>query len=96
VRSDGVIGNYGLGGPANKRAMLEAEGLNPSEIEEYARRGVRFIGSGTTGIYCLPTCRHARRIASQHRHPFRSEAEAAAAGFRPCKVCRPSAVAAGE
>jgi O-6-methylguanine DNA methyltransferase len=27
VRSDGLIGNYGLGGPANKRALLAWEGV---------------------------------------------------------------------
>lgn len=28
VRSDGLIGNYGLGGPANKRALLTWEGVH--------------------------------------------------------------------
>jgi hypothetical protein len=27
VRSDGKIGNYALGGPGNKRAILAAEGV---------------------------------------------------------------------
>ncbi|MDQ2742210.1 MAG: methylated-DNA--[protein]-cysteine S-methyltransferase [Chloroflexota bacterium] len=95
VRSDGVIGQYGLGGPANKRAILEAEGANLTEIEQRARQGVRYIGSETTKIYCFPSCRNARRITPRHEHAFRSETEAAAAGFRPCKVCRPAAIAMG-
>jgi O-6-methylguanine DNA methyltransferase len=92
VRSDGAIGQYGLGA-ANKRIMLEAEGVNPVQLEELGRQGVRYVGSGTTKIYCFPTCRNARRITSQHRRLFRSETEAAAAGFQPCKVCRPGAIA---
>ena len=93
VRTDGSIGQYGLG-PENKRALLESEGANPGELEELRRGGVRYIGSGTTKIYCFPTCRNARRVTPQHRRPFHSEAEATAVGFRPCKVCRPTAVGA--
>jgi O-6-methylguanine DNA methyltransferase len=94
VRSDGSIGQYGLG-PENKRGMLEAEGVNPVELEELARRGIRYFGSDTTRIYCFPTCGHARRIRAQHRLLFHSEGEAAAAGFQPCKICRPGAIAVG-
>jgi hypothetical protein len=96
VRSDGMIGNYGLGGPANKRAILEWEGVNPDEVEDLARSGIRYIGTDTTKIYCFPTCRHARRITAPRRRPFRSEREAAAAGFRPCSVCRPPGIAVGQ
>ncbi len=91
VRTDGRIGNYSLGGPHNKRAILAAEGLDPDALEDDARRGVRLVGSDTTKICCWPTCRHARRVAPQHRVPFRSLREAATRGYRPCKVCRPVA-----
>lgn len=96
VRSDGHIGNYGLGGPNSKLAILQSEGVKPEEIEELASARIRYIGSRTTKIYCFPTCRHARRISPQHRLPLRSEGEAVAAGFRPCKVCRPGGIAVGE
>jgi O-6-methylguanine DNA methyltransferase len=33
VRSDGVIGNYGLGGPEAKRSILAAEGVEPDDIQ---------------------------------------------------------------
>ena len=44
----------------------------------------------TTGIYCRPSCpsRHARR-ENMAFHDSREEAEAA--GFRPCKRCKPNA-----
>jgi O-6-methylguanine DNA methyltransferase len=94
VRSDGTIGQYSLGGPLNKRTILAVEGLDPDELEGLARAGIRYIGSDTTHIYCLPTCRHARRVTARHRVEFRSAAASLAAGYRACKVCRPVAVEA--
>ncbi len=91
VRSDGHIGNYSLGGPHNKRTILAAEGADPDALEDDARRGVRVVGSDSTRIYCWPTCRQARRVMPQHKVNFRSLREAAARGYRPCKVCRPIA-----
>jgi O-6-methylguanine DNA methyltransferase len=90
VRTDGTIGQYSLGGPANKRAILAAEGLDPDEMELAARTGVRYLGSDTTHVVCLPTCHHAKRITSAHQVPFRSLAAAAGAGYRPCRDCRPA------
>ena len=90
VRTDGRIGNYAYGSPM-KRELLEHEGLDPEAIETAARRGVRLVGSDTTGIYCFPTCRHAKRITDTHRVEFRSEEAAETEGYRACKVCRPAA-----
>ncbi len=94
VRTDGTIGQYSLGGPGNKRAILAAEGLDPDGLETAARRGERLIGSDTTHIVCWPTCRHARRVSAAHRVPFRSLRDAQARGYRACKVCRPTAIEA--
>ena len=91
VRSDGMLGQYSLGGPGNKRTILAAEGLDPDALESEARAGVRFVGSDTTHVVCLPTCHAAKRITSAHRVPFRTMAAAAAAGYRPCRACRPAA-----
>jgi O-6-methylguanine DNA methyltransferase len=90
VRSDGTIGQYSLGGPGNKRTILAAEGLDLPGLEQLASSGVRFIGSDTTRIFCLPTCRHARRVTDRHRLEFRSMAEGRARGYRACLVCRPA------
>jgi O-6-methylguanine DNA methyltransferase len=89
VRSDGMIGQYSLGGPDNKRTILSAEGLDPDELEGLARAGIRFVGSDTTRIYCMPTCHDARRVTERHKQEFRSAGAAAAAGYRPCRHCRP-------
>lgn len=89
VRSDGSIGQYSLGGPDAKRAVLSAEGLDLTEMETGARSGLRYLGSATTRIVCLPTCHHARRISAPQRRSFRSLAAATKIGFRPCRSCRP-------
>ena len=94
VRADGVIGNYGAGGPVAKRAILGWEGVDAGQLEKMARRGVRFLGSDTTRVFCYPTCRHARGITEQHRVGFGTVEAAEAAGYRGCKVCTPVAVAA--
>lgn len=92
MRTDGTIGQYSLGGPGNKRAILALEGLDPDALENAARRGERLSGSTTTRIVCWPTCRHARRTRDRYRVSFRSLREARSMGYRPCKVCRPTAL----
>jgi O-6-methylguanine DNA methyltransferase len=94
VRTDGSIGQYSLGGPRNKRTILASEGLDPAAMEDAGRRGERLVGCASTHIVCWPTCRTGRHMLERNRRPFRSLAEAGAAGYRPCKVCRPVAVAA--
>ena len=91
VRTDGSIGQYSLGGPGNKRTILAAEGLDTTALEDAARRGIRLSGSTTTHIVCWPTCRHARRTRTEYQVAFRSLREARTAGYRACKVCRPTA-----
>jgi O-6-methylguanine DNA methyltransferase len=94
VRSDGMIGQYSMGGPDAKRRVLASEGLDTSWLEAEAAAGKRFTGSDTTHIVCHPTCRDARRVTDRHRVSFPSLRAAAAAGYRPCKHCRPVALAA--
>jgi len=94
VRSDGFIGQYSLGGPQNKRTILTEEGLDPEAMESAARRGERLVGCASTKIVCWPTCHTGRHMLERNRRPFRSLAEAGAAGYRPCKICRPVSAAA--
>jgi O-6-methylguanine DNA methyltransferase len=88
VPTTGGVGNYGYG-PDMKRTLLEREGVSVEDLDACERRGVRYIGSLTTGIFCYPTCRDARRIHRENRVPFASAAEAEAQGYRPCRHCRP-------
>jgi O-6-methylguanine DNA methyltransferase len=90
ARSDGSIGNYAFGAPM-KRALLAAEGLDLAIVDDAAGRGVRYVASRTTDVYCHPTCRHARRITDENRQEFATAAAAVDAGRRPCSSCRPMA-----
>lgn len=89
VRDDGRLGDHALGG-GTKRELLLAEGVLPEELTLLARTGFHYLGSDTTNIYCFPTCHNARRITKPHQVPFQSTTDAAAAGYRPCKQCRPA------
>jgi O-6-methylguanine DNA methyltransferase len=93
VRGDGMIGQYSLGGPDAKRTILRTEGVDPDELERLARTGIRYVASDSTGIFCLPTCRNARRIQAARRVLLRSAADGRRTGFRPCRVCRPAPAA---
>jgi O-6-methylguanine DNA methyltransferase len=95
VRSDGHVGNYGLGVPM-KRALLSAEGVDLERLERLAEAGVRFVGSDSTGVFCVPSCAHARRIRPAHEVTFKSAAAAEAAGFRACTHCAPTSEAAAS
>jgi O-6-methylguanine DNA methyltransferase len=90
VRSDGQVGQYGLGGEANKRTMLQAEGIIWDRWEHLASEGIRFVGNDKSRVFCFPTCGDALRISDTHLVYFRSEAAAASAGYRPCRSCRPA------
>jgi len=89
VRSDGATGNYGFG-PQLKIDLLHAEDVNLDETRALGRRGVHYLASDTTGIYCYPSCTAARRITAGHRVELANTAAAAAGGYRPCRLCRPA------
>jgi AraC family transcriptional regulator of adaptative response / DNA-3-methyladenine glycosylase II len=50
--------------------------------------GAFLAGVRTTGIYCRPSC-PARKPHAENVEFYRTEADAQAAGLRPCKRCRP-------
>ena len=52
--------------------------------------GAAFYGVATTGIFCRPQC-PARPPRPENIRFFAEAAAAEAAGFRPCKRCRPGA-----
>ncbi|HET7421011.1 MAG TPA: methylated-DNA--[protein]-cysteine S-methyltransferase [Candidatus Dormibacteraeota bacterium] len=90
IRSDGVIGNYGGGGPEAKKSILNLEGVQLQRLQELAKSGVRYEGVKSTKIFCFPTCYHGRRVPERNFVYFHDEMEARAAGYRPCKDCRPA------
>lgn len=91
VRADGTIGNYSLGGSRVKRTLLEVEGVEPEIIEQLAARGIRYLGNEKERYYCYPTCGGTKSLVGSNHVPFHNGREAVAAGYRPCKACRPAA-----
>lgn len=60
-----------------------------------AAEGLLFYSVKTTGIYCRPTC--PARLALRKNVRFHSSCHAAeAAGFRPCRRCRPDEISLQE
>ena len=51
--------------------------------------GLFIVGVKTTGIYCLPSCRPARRPKPENVEFYATAEEAKANGFRACKLCKP-------
>ena len=90
VRTDGMIGNYGGGGPEAKAQILTLEGVQLQRLQRLAQAGLRYEGVRITKIFCFPTCYHGRRVKEENFVFFHDEAEARAAGYRPCKDCRPA------
>ncbi|MFB5675364.1 bifunctional transcriptional activator/DNA repair enzyme AdaA [Paenibacillus terreus] len=59
-------------------------------IQNNAAYDRQFIyGVKTTGIFCRPSCR-SRAPRKEHARIFTDASQALAAGFRPCKRCRPT------
>ena len=91
VRADGMLGQYSMGGSRVKRALLEVEGVEPNTIEELAAKGIRYLGNEKSRAYCYPTCGGTHSLVRSNKIPFHSGREALAAGYHPCRVCRPAA-----
>ncbi len=51
--------------------------------------GQFIVAVRTTGIYCLPSCRPSRKPKPENVTFYPTPTEARAAGFRPCKLCKP-------
>ena len=90
VPTTGGVGNYAFGTPV-KRDLLQREGVATDELEDLARKGVRFIASSATGVFCYPGCRGAMRTPVGSRVFLRSTDQAVEKGFKPCQRCQPLA-----
>ena len=70
----------------------------PQQIDAYYRAlieraadyvGIFYVGVKTTNVFCIATCR-ARKPKRENVVFYTSFKEALDAGYRPCKVCRPT------
>ncbi|WP_428409381.1 2OG-Fe(II) oxygenase [Hyphococcus sp.] len=84
---------------ANLRLVRPPQGNDEARWAAVARRDSSADGSfwscvKTTGVYCRPSC--AGRPKRENVFFVESRADAEAAGFRPCKRCRPDRFVAGS
>jgi O-6-methylguanine DNA methyltransferase len=98
VGSDGRLTGYGPGLPLKERLLVMEDAMPDGEAayadwsgRVAARMGVGriYIGVRGTGVYCLAGCPGSVSRRARPGRVFRTAEEAAAAGFRPCAVCRP-------
>ncbi len=54
-----------------------------------ANAATNYVGSKNSNKYHYPTCASAQRIKPANLVRFSSAKEARAAGYLPCKICRP-------
>jgi AraC family transcriptional regulator of adaptative response/methylated-DNA-[protein]-cysteine methyltransferase len=73
---------------ADPRPASEAAYWAAVKARDRSFDGTFFYSVATTGVYCRPSC--AARLANRENVAFHaSAADAEAAGFRPCKRCKP-------
>lgn len=51
--------------------------------------GIFYVGVKTTSVFCIATCR-ARKPKFEHVEFYTTIRDALEAGYRPCKICRPT------
>jgi hypothetical protein len=51
----------------------------------------KYVGSKNSNKYHYPTCKSAQKIKPENLVTFNSAKDAQAAGYVPCKVCKPPA-----
>jgi methylated-DNA-[protein]-cysteine S-methyltransferase len=98
VGSDGRLVGYGPGLPLKLR-LLRMEDALPASADEYGPWAARVtarlggerivLGVRSSGVACRPECGALARHEPRPARLFRDLASAAAAGYRPCALCRP-------
>jgi AraC family transcriptional regulator of adaptative response/methylated-DNA-[protein]-cysteine methyltransferase len=90
--NDAGLGNMSENGSDGSGHVLATD---EARYEAIRRRDAAYDGSfvyavRTTGVYCRPSC--PSRLANRKNVSFHADGKAAeAAGFRPCRRCRPEA-----
>jgi hypothetical protein len=62
----------------------------PTILQQQSYTGP-FVGSIHSNVYHYPWCYEAKKILSKNLVTFATVADACAAGYRPCEVCKPPA-----
>ena len=89
VQADYRLGQYGMGGTEQKRALLTSEGADVDFLEDLARLGIRYLENRADGTYCVPSC-HTLLTGVSDVRPFHDSEQARQEGLEPCLRCRPA------
>lgn len=71
--------------------LSEEERWNAVKNCDESYNGIFYYAVKTTGVFCCPSCK-SRTPAQKNVCFFDTSQDAAAAGFRPCKRCRPDLI----
>ncbi len=74
-------------------AVQSTAATQSSNVQSYSGP---FVGSKNSDVYHVPWCPEAKKINPENRVNFNTAADAQAAGYRPCKVCRPPTASAAS
>lgn len=75
--------------PAPQTLFTPNATASPAPLTQPAAYAAPVVGNRSLGIYHLPACDWAARIPARQRADFDSHNSAHAAGYRPCRVCKP-------
>ena len=81
----GVAGDMQTNSPSNQSTASA-----PTNLQFQSYTGP-FVGSKNSNVYHYPWCSEAKKILPQNLVTFATLADACAAGYRPCEVCKPPA-----
>jgi len=91
VHMSGKLQSEPKSGPASEIGLEAAWG----QVLARDPKATFFYAVLTTGVFCRPSCKSRRPLRGNVRF-FLSMDEALAAGFRPCKRCKPTAPGVGN
>ena len=94
VRADGALGEYMFGPARKETSCCAASTPNLDDVADFARRGVHYLGSDTHRHRLLPDLPQRPPHQPRRTGPGSPRsADAVAAGYRPCRICRPAVAA---
>ena len=73
----------------NSMNMTRETMVERMQASDKASDGLFIVAVKTTGIYCLPSCRPARKPKPENVEFYATPEQAKARGFRACKLCKP-------
>jgi AraC family transcriptional regulator of adaptative response/methylated-DNA-[protein]-cysteine methyltransferase len=87
-------GKAQIAAPRGPASELDAEAAW-KQVQARDAKAQFFYGVTTTGVFCRPGCASKRPLRANVRF-FKTADEARAAGFRPCRRCKPATAAQGN